>query len=1460
MNTAQSPVMMDVGFENLLYEEIQRAIYRENCETGDIEECRLRPLEDFPFKLIEIWIYKEGEEIGLSVNPYDDLKTREVQEYLRDEKDPFPEGTVILGGLRLLIQEWPRTWAPSKEDGSQGSASSTRGSEELNQEASTDSFVSWLRVKHQWGDPGILPFSKYTLDLMTKKFSLPQSYPNDLLGDVPIPLRCTSLDTGSIKEEGDSPDKPENIKGFVLQSPKYEDERTFVSNVLSYDPVKNITSGFLGYVKDESQNSPGRVMENILLSLKSDYFAPSAAHPLLIPSLILNCWFTLNKSKIDTSNLELKNAKKKLQLIKYDEDRNGDNYVSNINLKTKQYEYLSNSIINTRQLLTENSTFSETLCKNCLDSLAALSTHSGIPDPQGKKLRAFLLYLKGDIAAYDHYRESLVSYTQVSLNDLSNFTHIYLQQYYGEASRHMEESKRRGNAISVAVSFLSASFLPATVIATIFGMVEFFTVEDGQLQTSPTWTIYWKWTGGITGGFLLVWLILVLTYSGLGSWFIMYLRRQLIPRKRNPFSLPSIWPNAFQKTQNKYFVASPATSVSPDSSYSRQPIPPTLPNIPAHGDIEKQSMHDQDEPYNYNSSPSTRKTRIKWSRSRQFHHRTCLPVCTRKRELFTPAWDPSFCFFGYSTNVTNMSEPRPVRQSVREIDDNTWIIGDMLLLSHTTVEPLSGCFWSDGHNAFYILSEPDLSKFQTRPLSTTSRVQLIYDAGEYNATWRIGEAFLKVHALSTASRTLEHITLNYLHDPANGFIPTFPIPCVLYHKEYDNRYYLFTSRVLGDPLEKAWLSMNEATKQACVEQVVEIIKWLMQKKSNKICSIDGGGLSETWLKPPYISDTSDGYSHETLFQYCKELKMNSDVFVLYHCDMGPTNIIVDLTNGCKVGLIDWEVTGFVPKEWIRTKFCVCWGMDLNIPDNIMSQDWRQRVQLQLAQEGFTEVAKAWKSRFSKRVQEFMCNGIACDRSASSKTEIVQPLLPFGLEISARCGDYYNAFVAAVMDSTEGTVRLLLDKGAEVNADKGAGIDGHGDDKGANSNNHGNDRGTPLQEARDAADKYDTSVVIELPLDRGISSKYYCRKALEVMLRSLQKGRDQRVEDGPTVSLFDLDGEPSEQPPYPQDQYGQTMGRDDYDGGDNVEMASLTQNGSEPAQQNNSILTKCGEIRSRLDIIDARLVNELVPSQSKALNNNPTAEKKLEALHTSLMAEYRKLTGELAVIKGQPESTSYMNVSAVGMVERKLNASSKKYALLDRDFQQQVRNGLTRQMRIVHPEMSEAEISEAVDNNGDQPIFAQKVMQGNRQGEATTTLNSVTSRHNEIKNIEKQIEELATLFTQVNEMVEQQDEAVTNIEMKGEEVVENMDKGTEEIGVAVKTARSTRKKKWWCLGICVAIIIIIVIIILIYIFVIKGTGKTTSNNKRFLLNDIIMKSVPVLPNVPWTPKRAIDLTA
>ncbi|KAK4131037.1 hypothetical protein BT67DRAFT_445025 [Trichocladium antarcticum] len=39
-----------------------------------------------------------------------------------------------------------------------------------------------------------------------------------------------------------------------------------------------------------------------------------------------------------------------------------------------------------------------------------------------------------------------------------------------------------------------------------------------------------------------------------------------------------------------------------------------------------------------------------------------------------------------------------------------------------------------------------------------------------------------------------------------------------------------------------------------------------------------------------------------------------------HNDLGPTNLIV---NGNRIVVLDWEMAGYAPLEWVRTKFAIC---------------------------------------------------------------------------------------------------------------------------------------------------------------------------------------------------------------------------------------------------------------------------------------------------------------------------------------------------------------------------------------------------------------------------------------------------------------------------------------------------------------------------------------------------------
>jgi len=258
-------------------------------------------------------------------------------------------------------------------------------------------------------------------------------------------------------------------------------------------------------------------------------------------------------------------------------------------------------------------------------------------------------------------------------------------------------------------------------------------------------------------------------------------------------------------------------------------------------------------------------------------------------------------------------------------------------------------------------------------------------------------------------------------------------------------------------------------------------------------------------------------------------------------------------------------------------------------------------------------------------------------------------------------------------------------------------------------------------------------------------------------------------------------------------------------GQNVEMASLTQNGSQFGRQGdpNAILNECREIDNGIDEIEKFLENEIRTLQNTALRGtDPTAAAtELAAKGTGVVKWYTDLSHKLKTIKQKPESGSPRNAPQVGKVDRRLKRAIQDYREKDNQFTKDLRNQAARQYRLVHPDALQADVDEFIeDPERDQQVFANAMLNTGRSGQATTVKASVKQRSDAIKKIEKQMEELAALFNDMDNLVVQQEAAVVNIEQKGEEVVENMDKGTEQIGVAIKSARNRNKLKWWCLGI------------------------------------------------------------
>lgn len=314
-----------------------------------------------------------------------------------------------------------------------------------------------------------------------------------------------------------------------------------------------------------------------------------------------------------------------------------------------------------------------------------------------------------------------------------------------------------------------------------------------------------------------------------------------------------------------------------------------------------------------------------------------------------------------------------------------------------------------------------------------------------------------------------------------------------------------------------------------------------------------------------------------------------------------------------------------------------------------------------------------------------------------------------------------------------------------------------------------------------------------------------------------------------------------QNPYDQGGNGYGGGYDSQGGygGGSHELAPLAHNAGGMAQSDpNAILNECRDIDRGIDTVEQNL-EQLRMIQQRTLDDadssaSSQANRQLENLSAETMALYRSLTERVRLVKSNPESQSPKNNPQVSRVDRRLKQAITQYQQVESQFRKRTQDQIARQYRIVNPNATEDEIRAAVEDPSGGQVFSQALLQSDRQGRARAALSAVQDRHAALAKIEQQMVELAQLFQDMDTLVVQQEVAVTQIEAKAEEVVENLDKGNEEIGVAVNTARATRKKKWWCLGICVAIIAIIVIIVLIYIFVIKGDNN--GSKKRSLAID------------------------
>ncbi|KAI1148870.1 kinase-like domain-containing protein [Nemania diffusa] len=304
----------------------------------------------------------------------------------------------------------------------------------------------------------------------------------------------------------------------------------------------------------------------------------------------------------------------------------------------------------------------------------------------------------------------------------------------------------------------------------------------------------------------------------------------------------------------------------------------------------------------------------------------------------------------------------PVRDSVEQINNTSWLIGSKYILRHVQGSHAGEYLQRNSDGSSYTLSVAPAILPEAGPISQTGHARQVHDAGDASAVFSFGSALiLKVKLIDDGNKSQEHEILAFLAQQQLSF----KIPKVLFHAIEGDRIYLFEPHMPGRRLTEAWWEMDTQEQQHISTRVAHICSELRAFEFHSMTGVD-----YSWMDPLREPIERD-YSPAALQKHCKELGMDCSTYVLSHNDLGPTNILI---SGDQIAVIDWDLAGYCPLAWVRTKFAVCGALDVErISATGAESDSAYRIQIErkLGHMGFPEVTEAYKKLEKARRTEWI---------------------------------------------------------------------------------------------------------------------------------------------------------------------------------------------------------------------------------------------------------------------------------------------------------------------------------------------------------------------------------------------------------------------------------------------------------------------------------------------------------
>jgi syntaxin 1B/2/3 len=256
-------------------------------------------------------------------------------------------------------------------------------------------------------------------------------------------------------------------------------------------------------------------------------------------------------------------------------------------------------------------------------------------------------------------------------------------------------------------------------------------------------------------------------------------------------------------------------------------------------------------------------------------------------------------------------------------------------------------------------------------------------------------------------------------------------------------------------------------------------------------------------------------------------------------------------------------------------------------------------------------------------------------------------------------------------------------------------------------------------------------------------------------------------------------------------------------------------GYEMGQANNttSILNKCTEINDGLRELRTKREGRLAQAQHELLDSSTgkedqAARQNLDYVEDDINNTFRYLRDLLKKIKQTPGSGDSRVQTQIDVTSRNLRKEIEQYQKAQSEFQKRLQEQVRRRYEIANPDATPDQVDQGVQAVllGQEQSFQST---GLRTRQANDARQAALERSTAIRKIEQDMIELARLYQEVAELVQQQEPAVEQINQGAHDVVENVDNANKQIDSAIVSARNARRWKWYIL---IAVILIIVIVV------------------------------------------------